>query len=530
GLSFLKELNRRANLNKPKHIIGLTAYSELKNEVRDEFEQNGWVIITYNIVNGEWEEVIKNKIDYISGNGYFPLEVEEQNEKPYFALIMKGGGIKGLAYVGALEELTKYYKFNWYAGTSAGAISAILLSSGYSVEELKKELSQKNFSDFKDANYLKRILNLFTKHGLFEAYTFEVWLNNLLNKKINNGGVAVELKDLKYRTTVYASRREKSALVFDSTDIKTRDNRAVFAARCSMSIPFFFTPQKSEGLNVFDGGAQNNYPVKRLLSDNPDTKFIGLYLGPKHYELPKKSGFLGIFREMISIWMEAMDYEALKLYKNETIRIDTRPISTLKFKLNNLEKDFLMRTGKIAALEFLIENNKIKIEETELKQERKLLQQQRVKLRKKKQRRKWLRRSIFSLLLLAIILKVSVFTRNNQTSVKTKPNSININDSGNQKIIFPFIDMNDSMEYSLKLFPTDEILIFGAKESLDSLNTGLGWQTFDGNIAMDNKFIVAGEKGKSVTVRFKGKGAVKTKVIINNYKDSIRGNKERWWE
>jgi CheY-like chemotaxis protein len=68
GLSFLKELNRRDSIVKPDHIIGLTAYSELKNEVRDEFEQNGWVIITYNTANAEWEETIKNKIDYISSN------------------------------------------------------------------------------------------------------------------------------------------------------------------------------------------------------------------------------------------------------------------------------------------------------------------------------------------------------------------------------------------------------------------------------------------------------------------------------
>jgi len=236
---------------------------------------------------------------------------------------MKGGGIKGLAYVGALEELTKHYNFNWFVGTSAGAISAILLAAGYTIEELKKELSKKNFNDFKDANYLKRIINLLSKHGLFEANTFNIWLNDLLNKKIDNGGVVIELKDLKYRTTVYASRREKSALVFDSQEKKTEETRAVFAARCSMSIPLFFTPQKSEGLNVFDGGAQNNYPVKRLLSDNPNTEFIGLYLGPKHYEIPKRTNVFGIFKEMLSIWTEAMDFEALKQFKNETIRIVT---------------------------------------------------------------------------------------------------------------------------------------------------------------------------------------------------------------
>jgi predicted acylesterase/phospholipase RssA len=54
------------------------------------------------------------------------------------ALIMKGGGIKGLTYVGALEILKERYQFNWYIGTSAGAIAAVLLGAGFSTDELKK--------------------------------------------------------------------------------------------------------------------------------------------------------------------------------------------------------------------------------------------------------------------------------------------------------------------------------------------------------------------------------------------------------
>src|SRR5262249_28942010 len=44
-------------------------------------------------------------------------------------LVMKGGGVKGIAYVGALETLEKYgYHFNHFVRTSAGAISAALLA------------------------------------------------------------------------------------------------------------------------------------------------------------------------------------------------------------------------------------------------------------------------------------------------------------------------------------------------------------------------------------------------------------------
>lgn len=50
---------------------------------------------------------------------------------------MKGGGVKGLAYVGALSVLTSHYTFHRYVGTSAGAIAAILLAAGFTPDELE---------------------------------------------------------------------------------------------------------------------------------------------------------------------------------------------------------------------------------------------------------------------------------------------------------------------------------------------------------------------------------------------------------
>jgi len=53
-------------------------------------------------------------------------------EQSPLALIMKGGGIKELAYVGTIEALSQHYRFYWYVGTSAEAVTAVLLGAGYS--------------------------------------------------------------------------------------------------------------------------------------------------------------------------------------------------------------------------------------------------------------------------------------------------------------------------------------------------------------------------------------------------------------
>ena len=54
-------------------------------------------------------------------------------------LVFKGGGIKGLAYLGAVHELSKHAplsQFDQFVGTSAGAITAMLLSFRYSIEQI----------------------------------------------------------------------------------------------------------------------------------------------------------------------------------------------------------------------------------------------------------------------------------------------------------------------------------------------------------------------------------------------------------
>jgi len=293
----------------------------------------------------------------------------EQEQSPHpapakstLALIMKGGGIKGLAYVGALKELEKYYEFNWYIGTSAGAITAALLASGVSVNGLETILKE---TDFKavllDSSKRWLLYNLLTKGGLYPGIKFRAWIGNLINKALESSQT-VHMNDLpkipsilKQRLTVYASAKGKKAVVFDSTSAKSAGTPVNFAVRCSMSIPLLFVPESNDGSYTVDGGAQNNYPVTALLEDNPGADFIGLYLGPEIYEekewqLPP---VLAILDDLRSIFLDTADMEALREHRDRTIIIDPRPISTLDFNLSDDEKDFLLKAGKASALKFL---------------------------------------------------------------------------------------------------------------------------------------------------------------------------------
>jgi len=262
------------------------------------------------------------------------------------ALIMKGGGIKGLAYVGALEELEASYEFNWFIGTSAGAIAAVLLAAGYSPSELKEILETKNFKEFFDASWFAVPLNLLFHHGAYKAEAFTTWLDDLLAKKLGSHS-RVRLSDLPYRATVYASSRNQSKIKFDSEE---NDADAAYAVRCSMSIPLVFTPQHEQGIRTFDGGIQNNFPVEVLLRDAPNTPFISLFLGPETYE-PVKQRW--VICDLISIWTEASDAEIVRQHHDCTLVIDPRPIGTLDFSLTQDERSYLVAAGQAAALAHL---------------------------------------------------------------------------------------------------------------------------------------------------------------------------------
>ena len=330
--------------------------------------------------------------------GFTPPPIEPLSYDQ-LALIMKGGGVKGLAYVGALEILQKYYQFDWFTGTSAVAIAAILLGSEHSIMELNDILSHKKFSDFKDANFFQRFLNLIFKGGLYKADSFVDWMDKILATKLDST-TAVRLEDLPKRTTAFASRKDKSALIFDSIDTKSKTKYASYAARCCMSIPFIFTPQSSEGLRVFDGGAQNNFPVEGLLKFQPNTNFIGLYLRSETYKSERKN----IFGDLMSIWTESSDPDILRKYKNKIVVIDPSPISTFKFTLSTEEKEFLLEAGRLGALKFLGKRSDFNIEEYDYTKRKTQLEAIRIKLIKKRNNKILLLKILFILLILISFL------------------------------------------------------------------------------------------------------------------------------
>lgn len=399
-----------------------------------------------------------------------------EEESKEFALIMKGGGAKGLAYVGALQVLEQYgYRFTWFVGTSAGAITAVLLAAGYTANELEDILRKTDFKQFRDVTFLKLLPNIIIRRGLFSGDELKIWIESLLNAKlkINQGDVYIKLRQLhkgnKNRLTIYALVKNVGAKDFDSHQPDTSGYDASWTVRASASIPYFFTRTFSQDGYVFDGGLSHNYPIDVFLTKyNEDKKlnFLGLYLGSNSV-IYKQNG--NVLSDMLDSWLTGNDKTGLIKYGEKTVVIDPFPITTLQFDLHEKEKEFLLAVGKASALEFLAnqENTKALITEDKLNEAKAISDNLRNEVKQISKNRKRKRRIKFAgvTLMTIVLLGIIYFVASKYfVPYKPDPQAVALNEIGNFLLSLQKTQMDTDNAKNIK----SALILFRQAMSLDN--------------------------------------------------------------
>ena len=181
-------------------------------------------------------------------------------------LVFEGGGVKGIAYAGAirvLEEKGILGDIRRVAGTSAGAITAALLAVGAKGEDIEKIVGQTSFRKFMDDSFgvLRDGRRLVRDYGWYKGDTFSDWMREQL--KSFTGDAEVTFRTLRngYRDlhVVGSDLSTQKEAVF-SADL-TPDMPVWQAVRISMSIPLFFAAVREQGRLFVDGGVSWNYPI-----------------------------------------------------------------------------------------------------------------------------------------------------------------------------------------------------------------------------------------------------------------------------
>lgn len=179
---------------------------------------------------------------------YVPLEPGPLSsfylpEKIRVALVLGGGGVKGIAHLGVLEELEKAgIKIDLIVGCSSGSIVGALYANNPSVDAIKGSTWQIRTDSLFDMDLWN------CRYGLSQGKLLVYLLNKHLSKKT--------FEELQIPLVVVAADLKSGELVpIGSGDLIT-------AVRASCSIPFVFVPCEHQGRILVDGGVINPVPVK----------------------------------------------------------------------------------------------------------------------------------------------------------------------------------------------------------------------------------------------------------------------------
>ncbi len=308
-------------------------------------------------------------------------------------LVMEGGGVKGIALVGAVSVLEEHgYTFPRIAGTSAGSIVGALMAAGKSAGQLHDIMKATDFRRFQDRSFLDRIpvvgkgVSLLGDQGIYEGKYFKQWLREQLpgdrqafaGLRLPPDPNSTLAEHERYRLVVMASDVSLRRVVrlpwhYKSVYGLPADKQSVVdAVRASMSIPFFFEPVQLEHARdgddddvrrstLVDGGMLSNFPVEvfdRSDGAAPRWPTFGIKLSsrPDARRIPKvPNGPLSLTLAMIATmtsWYDGMHIDRPEVCAR-TIFVDTFGISATSFDLTPAQQDRLYESGRAAATRFL---------------------------------------------------------------------------------------------------------------------------------------------------------------------------------
>lgn len=285
----------------------------------------------------------------------------------YIDGVFSGGGVKGVALAGAYEALEeKGFRFARLAGTSAGAVIAAFIASGYSSKEIHALIEEVDGERLLDQRYsflpLKMLqwVSIYWRLGLFKGDTLEKWIADLLRAK----GVRVfgDLKKGSLRL-IASDLTNGTMIVLPDDLVRYGLNPDMFpvarAVRMSCSIPYFFEPIKLKTdtgtATVVDGGVLSNFPIW-LFSKERKRPVIGVTLAPNERERPKKNigNAFELFGALFETMKDAHDARHIaSRYEQNIIFLPVDNVMATEFHLTQQKKLALIELGRSRTEQFL---------------------------------------------------------------------------------------------------------------------------------------------------------------------------------
>ncbi len=249
-------------------------------------------------------------------------------QKQIVSLVLSGGGARGLAHIGVIEELNKQgFKIGAISGTSMGAV----IGGVYALDKMQE--------------YKKWMYSL-DRRKVFSLVDF-TWNNVGLIKGDRVFSKMMEfipdknIEDLEIPFTAIATD------IFNNKEVEFKEGSIYTALRASVAIPNVITPAKYKDTLLVDGGVLNNIPIANVQRQKNDILVVVDVNADIPVLKPKQSKKQT--QEQKNVYLKKLKYFYQQLRKVDSSEGEVKPEKNVLSYFNLLDKTINLMIYKITA-------------------------------------------------------------------------------------------------------------------------------------------------------------------------------------
>lgn len=201
-------------------------------------------------------------------------EIDREKRKNELGVVFSGGGLQGIAHIGAVRALYELgLRPQYVAGTSSGSAMAALTAMGCTPDEMQDfaEHYWETLADFRPIPIVAQLASLkFNKSTDKDGLKDGAVISNVIRKAMDNKGVR-GFQNLPINLSICTNDTYTTdECIFTTLDEGLQTDHIHYicgaplelAVRASMTFPGIYTTCNYQGYNFIDGGSKDNLPTK----------------------------------------------------------------------------------------------------------------------------------------------------------------------------------------------------------------------------------------------------------------------------
>jgi NTE family protein len=281
-------------------------------------------------------------------------KVQNMSERKKVAVVLSGGGAKGVAHIGALKVIEDAgIPIDMIVGTSMGSIVGGLYSIGYTPDQLdsmvmnqdwamllsdRQRRSDQTLSErASDAKYIISLpfgknLNDITTGGFIQGSNLRILFNDLMVGYCDS-------TDFNRLPIPFAC---VAANIVNGEEVVFHHGVLPTALRASMAIPGAFTPVYTDDMVLVDGGVLNNFPTDVALRMGADV-IIGVDVQSDIRSKEELHSAPAVLGQIVELAMKQRTYQRNVQLADVYVKVDVSGYTSASF--NQPALDTLIRRG-----------------------------------------------------------------------------------------------------------------------------------------------------------------------------------------